>query len=345
MDYQDAKVYFDGGHYIAIPYQPNIFAKKRKKKKEESVVVIEGEEFDYDIEEIEEEFSIEDIKDEYVVEEETREQIKQENEKVRKNKVKPKSLKEIFESLYQENLELSRKDKEKKIIDSMREYFNSYEETKEFVMLNMERKIRNLIAKKVRVYRKAYLNEFNYFCTFTYDDKKHTEESFKKTLIQTLSNFHKRKGWKYIGVWERGGKTGRLHFHAILYIPDGEMVGDEMLTSVYNFKRGERKMVKENSFFKLKFGNNDFEEIETNRELRYELTYMLKYLEKSGEKIVYSRGLPQFFISDIMDEDVVCPTGIDGRKLVLSDRFNCWDEGCLIGPVSPEVIAQMRKVS
>ena len=72
---------------------------------------------------------------------------------------------------------------------------------------------------------------------------------------------------------------------------------------------------------------------------------MLKYLEKDGGKIIYSRGLPQFFISDIMDEDILCPTGIDGRKFVLSDKFNCWDEGCLIGPVSPEVIAQMRKVS
>jgi len=32
---------------------------------------------------------------------------------------------------------------------------------------------------------------------------------------------------------------------------------------------------------------------------------MVKYIEKTGEKIVYSRGLPQFFISDVMDEDIV----------------------------------------
>ena len=29
---------------------------------------------------------------------------------------------------------------------------------------------------------------------------------------------------------------------------------------------------------------------------------LMKYLEKTGERIVYSKGLPQFFISDIMDE-------------------------------------------
>ena len=27
------------------------------------------------------------------------------------------------------------------------------------------------------------MNEFNYFVTFTYDDKKHSEESFKKLLL------------------------------------------------------------------------------------------------------------------------------------------------------------------
>ena len=40
----------------------------------------------------------------------------------------------------------------------------------------------------------------------------------------------------------------------------------------------------------------------------------------------------------------VLPSDIDLlRKLLLYDNFNCWDEGCLVGPVSKEVIAQMRK--
>ena len=72
------------------------------------------------------------------------------------------------------------------------------------------------------------------------------------------------------------------------------------------------------------------------------LGYIIKYLEKSGERIVYSKGLPQFFISDIMDDDVVCHIGMEDQKLLLFDDFLCWDEGCLMGQVSPEVIAQMR---
>lgn len=68
-------------------------------------------------------------------------------------------------------------------------------------------------------------------------------------------------------------------------------------------------------------------------------------MEKTGEKIVYSKGLPQYFISNVMDEDIVCRYGVEDKKLLLYDDFRCWDEGCLIGKVSKEVIAQMRKSS
>ena len=69
----------------------------------------------------------------------------------------------------------------------------------------------------------------------------------------------------------------------------------------------------------------------------------MKYIEKTGERIVYSTGLYPYFISDIMDEDIVSTIGQEDRKLLLFDDFNCWDEGVLMGKVSPEVIAQMRK--
>ena len=345
-DYAEAKVYFDGGHYIAIPYVPNPFAGKKKyKKKEQPVVVVEGDDFDFDIEEIEEEFGLESVKDDYVVDEETREQIKQENEKARKSNPKPKTLKEYFEEFYTQSLELDKKKRENYIIKKMQEYFSSYEEAKEYVVKNMQRKTNNLIAKKTRFYRKAYLNEFNYFCTFTYDSAKHTEESFKKQLSKTLRNLASRKGWKYIGVWERGEKTERLHFHAIVYVPEGQMQGSLFKTSTYSFRNRVRKEVCQNTYFNTRFGMSDFEEIETRSDLVSEMGYLLKYIEKTGEKLVYSRGLPQFFISDIMDEDILCRTGREERKFVLSDKFNCWDEGCLIGPVSSETIKQMRKVN
>ena len=57
------------------------------------------------------------------------------------------------------------------------------------------------------------------------------------------------------------------------------------------------------------------------------LAYIMKYIEKSGERIVYSKGLPQYFISDIMDEDIICHLGDEHEKLLLADDFGCWDEG------------------
>ena len=71
--------------------------------------------------------------------------------------------------------------------------------------------------------------------------------------------------------------------------------------------------------------------------------YIVKHLEKTGEKIVYSKGLPQFFISDIMEEDVACPFGLEDKKLLLFDDFVCWDEGVSMGKVSKQTIAQMPK--
>lgn len=71
--------------------------------------------------------------------------------------------------------------------------------------------------------------------------------------------------------------------------------------------------------------------------------YIVKHLEKTDEKIVYSKGLPQFFISDIMEEDVACPFGLEDKKLLLFDDFVCWDEGVSMGKVSKQTIAQMPK--
>ena len=58
---------------------------------------------------------------------------------------------------------------------------------------------------------------------------------------------------------------------------------------------------------------------------------------------MYSKGLPQFFYSDIEDDDIVCKIGIEETKLLLFDDFICWDEGEYIGPVSKDVIEKLRK--
>ena len=60
---------------------------------------------------------------------------------------------------------------------------------------------------------------------------------------------------------------------------------------------------------------------------------------------MYSRGLPMYLISDINSEDVLCRVGVEDRKLVLHDKFGCWDEGEYLGVMSEETKQRMRPLS
>ena len=231
------------------------------------------------------------------------------------------------------------------IFDKLRPNFDTDEQTTAFVQNNMERKRRNLISRRVRMTRKANLQEFNYFVTFTYDDAKHTEESFKKKLKNCLSLFAYRRGWKYMGVWERAPKTNRLHFHGLFYIPDGTMPSEINTKKDYNFNKRQMSEIYYSDYFLLRYGRNDFEKLDGTMLKGNALAYIMKYIEKTGERVVYSKGLPQFFITDIMDEDVVCTIGQEDKKLLLFEDFGCWDEGMYVGQVSPEVIATLRKAN
>ena len=170
--------------------------------------------------------------------------------------------------------------------------------------------------------RKANLADFNYFVTFTYDSALHTEETFRKKLKNALALFSHRKGWKYIGVWERSPEKKRLHFHGLFYIPDGTLPGEMKEVNGYSFSEHKRKITHENSYFRERFGRNDFDDMVTEFMLDGAITYILKYIEKSGEKIVYSRDLPQFIIGDIMENDIASPIGIEEQKMLLYDDFD-----------------------
>ena len=110
----------------------------------------------------------------------------------------------------------------------------------------------------------------------------------------------------------------------------------------YNFNTRKRQITNQSIYFNERFGRSDFEEIDNREGKSDALMYLTKYIEKSGEKIVYSKGTPQFFITDILDDDVICPIGMEDKKLLLFDDFTCWDEGTYMGEVSPAVIKQLR---
>lgn len=197
------------------------------------------------------------------------------------------------------------------------------------------------MKRRTRLMRKVYLQQWNYFVTFTYDDKKHTEETFKNKLRNTLKHLASRKGWKYIGVWERSPEMQRLHFHGIFYIP--QMIGELIEVKDYSTKSHRMQTTYQNSHFLKHFGRNDFKLLERQEDIMQSVKYLLKYIGKSGERLIYGGKLPTYFRSDILDEDIACGYGVDERKLLLFDNFTCIDEGVLMGKVSPEVIAQMPK--
>ena len=279
--------------------------------------------------------------------------IPQQNRPIYPKKVKNVSkeeqeLKEIADKIFDENKGKRKKDKIENMEIELNKVINNEQTTKQYVKEYMDKKTRNLIEKRKRLTRKVNLGTWNYFCTFTYDDKKVTEEEFRKKLSNCLKKFSSKKGWKYIGVWERSPEKNRLHFHGLFNIPNGSMVGELIEVNDYSFKTHDRQITHQNTYFSNRFGRNDFDEIEENNPFSkgQALRYLMKYLEKSGERIVYSRNTPTYIISDIMDNDIICPmSSAKVEKYILSDNFGCWDEGCYMGQVSPEVISQMRKAN
>jgi len=343
MPYLDSKVYFDGAHYIAIPHTTR-FTKKKYYKPPPAKIKLNSEQDSgkpepcvtlYD--------GLVPVTMDVDVFPDTEPLIQAVVEPIKETPVSDKTYRDLFNETYKESLELPYRERKKFIVEKILPYFKNEEQCCNFVKINLRRKYHNLVVRRTRMMRKAALVDFNYFVTFTYDSSKLDEASFQKKLKTCFRNLCNRKHWKYMGVWERAPETKRLHFHGLFYIPDGGMVGSLEEHTDYNFKLHKRTTTIQNTYFNKRFGRTDFEYIASNKELYKEINYILKYLEKTEEKIVYSKGLYQYFLADIRDEDVVCRIGREDSKLLLFDDFVCIDEGVVKGKVNEDIIAEMRK--
>ena len=134
-------------------------------------------------------------------------------------------MRTAFEKAYKGTKAKKRKECFTEIVAELKPQFESEERAAEFVKAEMERIQRNLIVRRKRLVRKINLGNWNYFCTFTYDDQKHTEDSFKAKLRDCFKKMCHRRNWIYIGVWERSPNSNRLHFHGLFNIPPDAMVG------------------------------------------------------------------------------------------------------------------------
>lgn len=302
MNNQDMKIYFDGSHYIGIPKEAFPSKKGRKRRVVKTV---------------------------------------QQPQKEQTVDTPPETTKERFETAYKESQSLPKQERKAHIKAAMQDDFKDKAELNAFVNKHTERMNTNAIKRKVRLMRKLRLQDWNFFVTFTYSNELHTEETSRKKLSNTLKHLVARNGWKYVGVWERGEDTNRLHFHGIFYIPDGKMIGKLEKVKDYDTRNHRMQTTYQNTHFLKQFGRNDFKDIATQDDISEAAKYITKYMEKSGERLVYGGKLPTYFRSDVLDEDVICTFGIDDRKVLLFDNFTCINEGEILGKVSKEIISQL----
>ena len=207
--YPECKVYFDGSHYIAIPHTEKPY-RPRPKEKEELITVKPQNDNKPPAEPsegpIQEWDSAPPIDDALLPLEKiaVTGELPQEEEQLPANILqlgeRRMTKKELFNELYQEYAFLKKRERKEKLIAALRPYFKTDDATKHFVESNLERKTRNLIARRIRLTRKVNLQDFNFFVTFTYNGALHTEETIRKTLKNCLKLLSSRKGWKYVGV-------------------------------------------------------------------------------------------------------------------------------------------------
>ena len=230
MPYSQVKVYSDGSHYIGIPYIPDPRAKHRRPRHEEVIEVKEPV--------VDTEVGIDEELPDAVTE-----PMEQNSDNVQEKSAPPAvrqmTRKELFDELYMKTFDMKKRERKSYIVKQMLPYFKDGSSCRAFVERNFERKHRNMICRRTRLWRKINHQRFNYFVTFTYADDKMTEEEFAKKLLNTLYHFSSRKGWLYIGAWERGGETNRLHFHGLFYIPEGTLSGEMKYSATLIPVKGE----------------------------------------------------------------------------------------------------------
>ena len=165
MPFAKCKVYFDGSHYIAI--SPTTQKRRgrvgvRAVSEEDEDIVAETKQLGLFDENTADEKRKDGVEGTGTIAEDRAEEC---------CGTKVPSKREVFECLYKEQINAKAKTRKRAIIAGMAPYFRSYEETKLYVEANLRRKRNNLTARRIRMTRKANLQEiqdsFNYFVTST----------------------------------------------------------------------------------------------------------------------------------------------------------------------------------
>ena len=154
MPYANCKIYSDGSHYIAIPHTTRPYKPRRKPKEEVITVSEESTELQGQAENSAPSLGDAPIPlDKNNHEDRETEQADSGSEKEdtsveKQGRERRMTRKELFEELYEKNINLSRRQRRKAVLNGMRPYFKSEEALQNYVTAQFERKLRNLIARR-----------------------------------------------------------------------------------------------------------------------------------------------------------------------------------------------------
>ena len=99
------------------------------------------------------------------------------------------------------------------------------------------------------------------------------------------------------------------------------MIGKIVKKLEYSTKRGGRRTRYGNTFFDENFGISDFQEVNPILLRRGGTArYLVKYITKTGEKALYSRGVPREICREFNDNDIV------GTYFDFVTKYVLWDE-------------------
>lgn len=153
----------------------------------------------------------------------------------------------------------------------------------------------------------GYNNPWTHFITLTIDDKKsdiNNPNKLIKRILRQFNNYQQRfdNDFKYILIPELGAKTGRLHFHGLVYLTNLSRLkflfyDDDFGVPVYR-----------DDWFYKNIGANQFTKIKYQSEaiIRYIVKYMNKDKLRVFDRCYYcSKGLKksEYIIKPVADDN------------------------------------------
>ena len=120
------------------------------------------------------------------------------------------------------------------------------------------------------------------------------------------------------------------------------MPGNLIKKEDYSTKGHRMQKTLQNGYFSERFGRNDCQPLGSKKEIELSKNYLMKYIGKSGERLVYSRNIPAYIRTDLSEEDLALPMDPENRKYLLFDDFHCYTDGKDLGMIGNEVIERCK---